>query len=233
MEFEILGGEIDTYSNQDGWIVLSSEATIELDGDQVELKRGDRITVTGDIISADFADSIIRPAREFTVHYSDDQCGSTEAFIIPAGTENEQDAAAWVKARKLAISWIRGGDWEDDETSHIAVYYYIEDDDTTWKDCGESVTVTIQPIIPDCTDGQRHDWQSPYELLGGLKENPGVRGKGGGVVCRKVCAKCGMYRTTDTWASNGAEQGFTSISYDDADEESERWIYAGDDEDED
>ena len=86
------------------------------------------------------------------------------------------------------------------------------------------VTTTIEVDEPDCT-GDGHDWQSP-EMLGGLAENPGVVGHGGGVIVTEVCAHCGKYKSTDTWAQNRStgEQGLTSIEYADADEKSERWL---------
>jgi hypothetical protein len=88
----------------------------------------------------------------------------------------------------------------------------------------ESDVVTLEAPEPDCADGQEHDWQAPHEILGGCKENPGVWGKGGGVLIRQVCAHCGMYKVIDTWASHGAQQGFTDLSYEEADETSSQWI---------
>src|SRR5690606_1602198 len=76
---------------------------------------------------------------------------------------------------------------------------------------------------PECADDQDHDWQSPHEVLGGLEENPGVQGHGGGVIIREVCAHCGKYKITDTWANHGGQQGFTSVKYEDADERSREW----------
>jgi len=42
---------------------------------------------------------------------------------------------------------------------------------------------------------------------------------------REVCAHCGAYRDTDTWAQDPetGEQGLTSITYLPADEQSEEW----------
>ena len=57
----------------------------------------------------------------------------------------------------------------------------------------------INPPEPDCEEGQEHEWEAPWELLGGLKENPGVWGHGGGVINYEVCLKCGCRRCTDTW----------------------------------
>lgn len=89
-----------------------------------------------------------------------------------------------------------------------------------------SETVTLEPDEPDCAKGRAHDWQSPYEVLGGLKENPGVWGHGGGAIIREVCAHCGRYRVIDSWAQrpDTGEQGLTSVTYEDPDEASLNWV---------
>ena len=89
-------------------------------------------------------------------------------------------------------------------------------------DTGEIVRVdeerhgkTIDPPEPECVDGGQHRWETPYELVGGCKENPGVWGSGGGVKMESVCTRCGCARMVDTWAQNPAngEQGLESTSY--------------------
>jgi len=87
-------------------------------------------------------------------------------------------------------------------------------------DCEEtgeraSDTVTLDEGEPDCSDSEAHHWESPYALVGGLRENPGVHGHGGGVLIREVCLKCGCHRVTDTWAQNPetGEQGLRSVTY--------------------
>lgn len=79
----------------------------------------------------------------------------------------------------------------------------------------EEQTITIEPELPDCIDSESHQWESPYSILGGLKDNPGVFGNGGGVICNEVCMLCGCKKTTDTWAQNpsNGERGLTSVSY--------------------
>jgi hypothetical protein len=85
--------------------------------------------------------------------------------------------------------------------------------------------LTVHPHEPDCIDDDDHDWQTPHAVLGGLKENPGVRGNGGGVIVRRVCARCGCYRTTNTWATNPSDgTPMTSVSYEEADENSQAWV---------
>lgn len=79
----------------------------------------------------------------------------------------------------------------------------------------DSDTVTLDEEEPDCEDGETHEWLSPHCLVGGLKENPGVHGHGGGVIITEVCLRCGTKRVTDTWAQNRetGEQGLRSVSY--------------------
>lgn len=106
--------------------------------------------------------------------------------------------------------------------------------ETEWVDVqvndvlsGEAMSMTMQidPPEPECS-APEHDWQSPYEVVGGLRENPGVWGHGGGVVIRTVCAHCGAYRTEDTWAQrqDTGEQGMESTSYAPADDDSLAWV---------
>jgi hypothetical protein len=87
-------------------------------------------------------------------------------------------------------------------------------------DCEEtgeraSDTVALDEDEPDCEVGETHEWSAPHSLLGGLTENPGVFGHGGGVIIHEVCLTCGCKRTTDTWAQNRetGEQGLRSVSY--------------------
>lgn len=100
---------------------------------------------------------------------------------------------------------------------------YGQHESTTWVDAyatcaltGEriDVTVTMGPDEPECT-GAKHDWQSPIEIVGGIKENPGVWGHGGGVIITECCMHCGCKRTTDTWAQrpDTGEQGLESVTY--------------------
>jgi hypothetical protein len=89
----------------------------------------------------------------------------------------------------------------------------------------ESYTVEIPAEEPECDEGE-HEWQSPYEVLGGLREDPGVWANGGGVIIREVCARCGAYRVIDTWAQDLATgaQGLRTINYEPADEASLAWV---------
>lgn len=90
----------------------------------------------------------------------------------------------------------------------------------------ESHTVAVDPVEPECEGDHEHDWQSPYSVVGGIRENPGVWSSGGGVKRKTTCAHCGAYQLVDTWAQdpNTGEQGLESISYEDADDASIEWV---------
>lgn len=79
----------------------------------------------------------------------------------------------------------------------------------------ESGVATLDEDEPTCEAGHEHAWCSPHALVGGLEENPGVHGNGGGVIITEVCRHCGCKRTTDTWAQNPetGEQGLRSVEY--------------------
>jgi hypothetical protein len=90
---------------------------------------------------------------------------------------------------------------------------------------GAPLAVEVDAVEPECSSDE-HDWQTPHHVLGGLRENPGVWGNGGGVCCSYVCRHCGMYRHTDTWADDGHGGRYTSTSYDEADDDSLAWVAA-------
>lgn len=104
-----------------------------------------------------------------------------------------------------------------------AIPQMIDEDATLAGDPHDCSGVCPAVDAPDCRDGEEHDWQSPYSLVGGIRENPGVWGSGHGrTKCTEVCAHCGLYRTTDhgaTLPSNG--QRARRISYQAADDKSE------------
>lgn len=163
------------------------------------------------------------------------------AVILPGYSADDGNAEIDMDAdspREAAQEYVDGGEWgEITETSWITVYVwrngYVLDPDADEVERiqidRDSHTIVIEPDEPECT-ADDHDWQSPYSVLGGLKENPGVWGKGGGVVITEVCSHCGMYRVTDSWAQrrDTGEQGLESIEYREADEASLKWIAESD-----
>ncbi len=115
---------------------------------------------------------------------------------------------------------LRSGDWELSDRTVFVSAAVVSDD------VSHLVTVAINPSEPACEPGREHHWCWPHKVLGGIKENPGVWGNGGGTVTKDVCSHCGQYRVTDTWATNPCDgrQGYVSVCYEPADEASLAWI---------
>ena len=130
-------------------------------------------------------------------------------------------------AQAACQEWVDTGDWgSEQKTSWVTVRATpLDADGERIDDESESHTIEIAPTEPECCGGS-HDWASPLSVVGGIKENPGVYGHGGGVIITEVCRHCGCYQITDTWAQNpeNGEQGLTSIEYRDADESSDAWL---------
>lgn len=130
-----------------------------------------------------------------------------------------EDAA---DSKDAADSYVCGGDWGDGaETTWVTVMTWrvglrLEGSDIEAIRVGkEDHKIAVDPLEPDCVDGGDHDWQAPYEILGGLKEDPGVWGSGGGICTTRVCMRCGCGKHYDSWAQDPAdgEQGLESVRY--------------------
>lgn len=135
------------------------------------------------------------------------------------------EAASDDAALEYGEEWLRSGDWVRSETLFLEAEVVQLQDDGAFKETLGHVRVTLPPEAPKCSGGS-HAWCSPYELLGGLKENPGVFGHGGGVRIREVCKHCGVSRVTDTWATNPRDgtQGHETVEYFPAGEEELEWV---------
>lgn len=110
---------------------------------------------------------------------------------------------------EAARVYVDAGVWEvGDTTTWVTVH--VEDDEGDL--C--SIPVGVDPDEPDCSE-EKHEYGTPYDIVGGLKDNPGVWGHGGGVLIVEVCAHCGLFRVTDTWAQNPetGQQGLISVQY--------------------
>jgi len=145
---------------------------------------------------------------------------------LGGGRERGHDHAP-SKVEAALTEWTEGGDWDLSEGTFWVHDHAWPIDPVTGEELDADrvdVRVAFEPAEPVCGRGREHDWQSPHSVLGGLRENPGVWGKGGGVVIREVCAYCAAYRVTDTWAQDGAIQGLQSVAYEDADDDSLAWI---------
>lgn len=144
---------------------------------------------------------------------------------IDTGYEERIEAHTLDEAREIAEQWLRDGDWNM-ETAPKSII--VEADVITLDAEGdeldeERVEVRIDPPEPPCTE-EEHDWQSP-QWLGGLAENPGVFGHGGGVIIHEVCAHCGWYRIRNTWDQDSPNgDPVETLQYREPDEQSREWV---------
>lgn len=159
-----------------------------------------------------------RPKNMNTKYLCSDENGEIEVEAT-----SPEEAAQW---------FADAADWGDfTKTIWVDVRVTpISDDGEPIEDEREHITITLDPEEPPCVGGKEHEWCSPYEVVGGLKENPGVWGHGGGVIITEACPHCGRYRVTDTWAQNPADgsQGHT-IEYRKPDEASLAWVRSSED----
>lgn len=121
-------------------------------------------------------------------------------------------------AEEAAREYVSGGEWGDRDRTrwiHVRVWRVGYDYEGEVVDVGEEHhRVTLDPLVPACVDGHEHDWYSPHEIVGGLRENPGVFGCGGGVAIHEVCRHCGCERVTNTWAQEAfLQEELQSVAY--------------------
>lgn len=199
----------------------SGSYVVEADSARSAAERFVKDGYYGDTRGTVWVDVAVAPSKPLLVEYYDAQAKLIGKVTLTDTTA--EDFEPWDK--KLVDpdevyprpdGWL--GDWTNDiVATHVLIIPEIHP---------QKITVAIGPAEPECKNDGEHDWQSPYELLGWLKDNPGVFGHGGGVIYTEVCAKCGRYRITDTWAQrrDTGEQGLHTVEYRDADDRSRAWI---------
>lgn len=151
--------------------------------------------------------------------YADDGNAAIECPTAETGAEAAQE-------------YVDSGDWRWDDDEPKTMWIHVnawqrglgvdENGEVVEVEANqESHTIALDPEVPECERDSRgdvsdHDWQTPRAIVGGLEENPGCWGKGGGIVQEEVCTRCGLTRITDTWAQNPetGEQGLLSVAYD-------------------
>jgi len=143
---------------------------------------------------------------------SDDQCDE----VIEASRMNDACETA-------ANNW-RMGSWDTKCIIDVRVAELNDAGEETGEvewvevECGED------PQEPDCTNEEGHDWQAPYLLVGGVKENPGVFSRGGTtLVIKTCCCHCGVYRTENKHGAQRNPGQCDTVEYEDADRLSLEW----------
>ncbi len=144
---------------------------------------------------------------------SDDQCSE----VIEAESMDD--------AKETAANNWQMGSWDTKCLIDVRVAELDDDGEETGEidwvevECGE------YPAEPECTSDDGHDWQSPYEVVGGLRENPGVWSKGGTTfVYKQCCAHCGRYRTEVAYGAQRNPGQCDTVEYAEADRDSLAWI---------
>jgi hypothetical protein len=126
-------------------------------------------------------------------------------FLI--GDEHVSDttvqADSMEDALELARDWARDGSW--DHRCEVDVFAVeldpLADDgrDRRGAEVGDRTWTTVEvgedAPEPECSEADEHDWQAPHDVVGGLRENPGVWSAGGTTMTfHRVCAHCGLHR---------------------------------------
>lgn len=161
-------------------------------------------------------------AKELNLELRDD------AVMLPGWFADDGNAEVYFPEAKTgkeaAEEYVSDGSWgESDESVAIRVSTwrigFIVDnnivENTSFDE--DSHLIVLHPEEPECkaSEDNEHWWISPYELVGGIKENPGVWGTGGcGIRSVEVCGYCGMAKIYQT-ASQGydTEYDHNSIYY--------------------
>lgn len=128
-------------------------------------------------------------------------------------------------AVKAAKEWASEGSY--DERVMVDVSIQGIDDDGDYTDEYELVEVEAgpEPEEPECADGEEHEWESPYKIVGGFKENPGVWSLGGTTMSfRSVCCYCGAHKHETSYGSQRNPGQCDQVTYDEADDETKDWL---------
>lgn len=118
-------------------------------------------------------------------------------------------------AKDAAQSFVDRADRQEPD-QYTTVWFGVE----TW-DLGDpaavaqDVLVAVHPPEPVCVPGRHHLWEARRDVVGGLRENPGVFSSGGGSCAHTVCHACGWRRKMDGSAQDPetGTQGLSSVSY--------------------
>ncbi len=143
-----------------------------------------------------------------------------------SGATEITEAESIDEALQDAREWASGGTYEKRVMVGVRVIELNADGEQTDNMLSDEVEAGPEPKAPECEDGQKHDWQSPHEVVGGIKENPGVWATGGtGLSIREVCAHCGCYRQQrQTGSQRNPGELPETVTYENADERSLEWV---------
>jgi len=145
---------------------------------------------------------------------------TTYLYREDSGYDETFEAAGDDAAEAYAEQLLRDGDWNQagaEKSFRVrAMVGRVHAGPDGTEDILDWRTVMVQfdPDEPGCTSPDGHDWQSPYGLVGGVRENPGVWAHGGGITVDEACVRCGAGSHRDTWDTDPANgETFESVAY--------------------
>jgi len=100
------------------------------------------------------------------------------------------EADSMEEALDEAVDLWQDGDWDSKCLVDLVVSEVDNPDNVSYisVECGED------PEPPACIE-DKHEWDNPHDVVGGLKENPGVWSLGGTtLVFKSVCIHCGLIK---------------------------------------
>lgn len=173
----------------------------------------------------------IRDVASADGHVDLDGLPDTTPVMIASGWVVWDDtfAVVWVdavSAEEAAEEFVGGADWEpslkdwtwEGRAAQIGVGLPTETAPVVLVIDETHVSVDVPAEEPRCSSENGHEWCAPVEVVGGIRENPGVWGKHSGVVITRVCRNCGWYHVLDT------SQGRPVESYREPDYKSRAWL---------
>jgi hypothetical protein len=102
------------------------------------------------------------------------------------------------------------------------------DEDATASGQSYDCSGKYSDTLPECEadDGGEHEWQADYDVVGGIRENPGVWSLGGTAMSfATCCAKCGCYRQEHSpGCQRNPDEPLETITIKPRDEKSEAWL---------
>ena len=156
-----------------------------------------------------------------TAHQYVLMAGDSEGNMWQPRYDNAKDEAIW--GAECDDQWVEAilyripihkviEDWQS--VSYDRNLLRDEDEDLSEYEV-DSYNGYLEAVEPPCRYTAGHDWIATHDIEGGLKENPGVIGNGGGVIIREHCTRCDCTRTTNTWDRNPIDgtQGHTTVEY--------------------
>jgi hypothetical protein len=149
-----------------------------------------------------------------------------------SGASEIIEAESLEAALEAAREWASEGSYDE----RVMVKVYVDEIDADGEAIpGEHASDEVaagpepKPKETECgADDNDHEWDSPLELVGGCRENPGVFSTGGtSFRYEYICSKCGMYKTVCTSGTqrNPGELD-QSVEYSQADSRSLGWAKA-------